>query len=108
MRVRRRGHLPGMTASKTVCRCWGAGGIEGAEGTRLSAFDCADPGGISGGDAGNGKAGAINAALLAAAMLGAKHTEIREALREFRRADKESFGTPESGEGADRICAQEE
>jgi len=31
-----------------------------------------------------GKAGAINAALLAAAMLGAKHPEIREALRKFR------------------------
>jgi 5-(carboxyamino)imidazole ribonucleotide mutase len=33
-----------------------------------------------------GKAGAINAALLAAAIVGNKHPEIREALRKFRAA----------------------
>ena len=36
-----------------------------------------------------GKAGAINAALLAAAILGAKHPEIREAYRKFRSAQTE-------------------
>jgi 5-(carboxyamino)imidazole ribonucleotide mutase len=42
------------------------------------------PGGIPVGTLAIGKAGAINAALLAAAILGAKHPEIREALRKFR------------------------
>ena len=42
------------------------------------------PGGIPVGTLAIGKAGAINAALLAAAMLGNKHREIREALRKFR------------------------
>ena len=36
-----------------------------------------------------GKAGAINAALLAAAILGAKHPEVREAYRKFRSAQTE-------------------
>jgi 5-(carboxyamino)imidazole ribonucleotide mutase len=44
------------------------------------------PGGIPVGTLAIGKAGAINAALLAAAMLGNKHAEIREALRKFRQA----------------------
>jgi 5-(carboxyamino)imidazole ribonucleotide mutase len=42
------------------------------------------PGGIPVGTLAIGKAGAINAALLAAAILGAKHPEIREAYRKFR------------------------
>jgi 5-(carboxyamino)imidazole ribonucleotide mutase len=44
------------------------------------------PGGIPVGALAIGKAGAINAALLAAAMLGNKHAEIRDALRKFREA----------------------
>jgi 5-(carboxyamino)imidazole ribonucleotide mutase len=44
------------------------------------------PGGIPVGTLAIGKAGAINAALLAAAMLGAKHPEIREEYRKFRTA----------------------
>jgi 5-(carboxyamino)imidazole ribonucleotide mutase len=36
-----------------------------------------------------GKAGAINAALLATAILGVKHPEYREALRKFRKAQTE-------------------
>ena len=31
-----------------------------------------------------GRAGAVNAALLAAAIIGNKHTEVREALRSYR------------------------
>jgi 5-(carboxyamino)imidazole ribonucleotide mutase len=42
------------------------------------------PGGIPVGTLAIGKAGAINAALLAAAMLGAKHPQFREAYRKFR------------------------
>jgi 5-(carboxyamino)imidazole ribonucleotide mutase len=47
------------------------------------------PGGIPVGTLAIGKAGAINAALLAAAILGTKHPEIREALRKFRAAQTE-------------------
>jgi 5-(carboxyamino)imidazole ribonucleotide mutase len=43
------------------------------------------PGGIPVGTLAIGKAGAINAALLAGAILGTKHPEIREALRKFRK-----------------------
>jgi 5-(carboxyamino)imidazole ribonucleotide mutase len=42
------------------------------------------PGGIPVGTLAIGKAGAINAALLAAAILGTKYPGIRESLREFR------------------------
>jgi 5-(carboxyamino)imidazole ribonucleotide mutase len=42
------------------------------------------PGGIPVGTLAIGKAGAINAALLAAASLGNKYPAIREALRQFR------------------------
>ena len=42
------------------------------------------PGGIPVGTLAIGKSGAINAALLAAAILGTKHPQIREALRKFR------------------------
>ena len=42
------------------------------------------PGGVPVGALAIGKAGAINAALLAAALLGNKYPAIREAVREFR------------------------
>jgi 5-(carboxyamino)imidazole ribonucleotide mutase len=42
------------------------------------------PAGVPVGALAIGKSGAINAALLAAAILGAKHPAIRKALREFR------------------------
>ncbi len=47
------------------------------------------PGGVPVGTLAIGKAGAINAALLAAAILGAKHPEVREAYRKFRNAQTE-------------------
>jgi 5-(carboxyamino)imidazole ribonucleotide mutase len=47
------------------------------------------PGGVPVGTLAIGKAGAINAALLAAAILGAKHPGIREAFRKFREAQTE-------------------
>jgi 5-(carboxyamino)imidazole ribonucleotide mutase len=54
------------------------------------------PGGIPVGTLAIGKAGAINAALLAAAMLGAKHPEIREAVRKFRsNQTKKVLATPD-------------
>jgi len=78
-------HLPGMTASKTVLPVFGVP----VESKALKGLDsllsiAQMPGGIPVGTLAVGKAGAINAALLAAASLGNKYPEIREALRKFR------------------------
>jgi 5-(carboxyamino)imidazole ribonucleotide mutase len=80
-------HLPGMTASKTVLPVLGVP----VESKALKGLDsllsiAQMPGGIPVGTLAIGKAGAINAALLAAAMLGNKYPGIREALRKFRQA----------------------
>jgi 5-(carboxyamino)imidazole ribonucleotide mutase len=80
-------HLPGMTAAKTVLPVLGVP----VESKALKGLDsllsiAQMPGGIPVGTLAIGKAGAINAALLAAAVLGAKHPHIREALRKFRSA----------------------
>jgi 5-(carboxyamino)imidazole ribonucleotide mutase len=79
-------HLPGMTASKTVLPVLGVP----VESKALKGLDSLlsiqqMPGGIPVGTLAIGKAGAINAALLAAAILGGKYPHIREALRKFRR-----------------------
>ena len=78
-------HLPGMTASKTVLPVLGVP----VESKALKGLDsllsiAQMPGGIPVGTLAIGKAGAINAALLAGAILGGKHPHIREALRKFR------------------------
>jgi 5-(carboxyamino)imidazole ribonucleotide mutase len=78
-------HLPGMTASKTVLPVLGVP----VESKTLKGLDsllsiAQMPGGVPVGTLAIGKAGAINSALLAAAILGAKHPAIREALRKFR------------------------
>ena len=78
-------HLPGMTASKTILPVLGVP----VESKALAGLDsllsiAQMPGGIPVGTLAIGKAGAINAALLAAAILGMKHPAIRAALREFR------------------------
>jgi 5-(carboxyamino)imidazole ribonucleotide mutase len=80
-------HLPGMTASKTVLPVLGVP----VESKALKGLDsllsiAQMPGGIPVGTLAIGKAGAINAALLAAAILGGKYPHIREALRSFREA----------------------
>jgi len=80
-------HLPGMTASKTVLPVLGVP----VESKALKGLDsllsiAQMPGGIPVGTLAIGKAGAINAALLAAAILGNQHSEVREALRAFRHA----------------------
>lgn len=80
-------HLPGMTASKTVLPVLGVP----VESKALKGLDsllsiAQMPGGIPVGTLAVGKSGAINAALLAAAILGIKHPQIREALRKFREA----------------------
>src|SRR6201987_3191254 len=81
-------HLPGMTAAKTVLPVLGVP----VESKALKGLDsllsiAQMPGGIPVGTLAIGKAGAINAALLASAIVGNKHPEIREALREFRAAE---------------------
>jgi len=78
-------HLPGMTAAKTVLPVLGVP----VESKALKGLDsllsiAQMPGGIPVGTLAIGKAGAINAALLAAAILGMKYPAIREALRKFR------------------------
>jgi 5-(carboxyamino)imidazole ribonucleotide mutase len=80
-------HLPGMTASKTVLPVLGVP----VESKALKGLDsllsiAQMPGGIPVGTLAVGKSGAVNAALLAAAILGVKHPAIREALRKFREA----------------------
>lgn len=79
-------HLPGMTASKTVLPVLGVP----VESKALKGLDsllsiAQMPGGVPVGTLAIGKAGAINAALLAASIIGTKHAEIRERLREFRK-----------------------
>ena len=78
-------HLPGMTASKTMLPVLGvpvqSQALNGLD-SLLSIVQM--PGGIPVGTLAIGKAGAINAALLAAAMLGNQYPAIREAVREFR------------------------
>jgi 5-(carboxyamino)imidazole ribonucleotide mutase len=78
-------HLPGMTAAKSVLPVLGVP----VESKALKGLDsllsiAQMPGGIPVGTLAIGKAGAINGALLAAAILGVKHPSIREALRKFR------------------------
>ena len=80
-------HLPGMVASKTVLPVFGvpvqSRALQGLD-SLLSIVQM--PGGVPVGTLAIGRAGAINAALLAAACLGAAHPDIRESLRRYREA----------------------
>lgn len=95
-------HLPGMTASKTVLPVLGVP----VESKALKGLDsllsiAQMPGGIPVGTLAIGKAGAINAALLAAAILGTRHPQIREALRKFREAQTSRvLANPDPSSGA--------
>ena len=84
-------HLPGMTAAKTILPVLGvpveSKALEGMD-SLLSIVQM--PAGVPVGTLAIGRAGAINAALLAAAIVGAKHPEIREALRRHRAAQTEA------------------
>jgi 5-(carboxyamino)imidazole ribonucleotide mutase len=78
-------HLPGMVASKTVLPVLGvpvqSRALQGLD-SLLSIVQM--PGGVPVGTLAIGTSGAVNAALLAASILGAAHPEIRESLRTFR------------------------
>ena len=78
-------HLPGMAASKTVLPVLGVPVQSKALNGMDSLLSIAQmPTGIPVGTLAIGKAGAANAAILAASILGNKHPQIREALVAFR------------------------
>jgi 5-(carboxyamino)imidazole ribonucleotide mutase len=78
-------HLPGMCASKTVLPVLGvpveSAVLRGVD-SLLSIVQM--PSGIPVGTLAIGKAGAVNAGLLAAAILGMKYPNVRDRLREYR------------------------
>ncbi len=78
-------HLPGMTAAKTAIPVLGvpvqSKALNGMD-SLLSIVQM--PAGIPVGTLAIGKAGAVNAALLAAAIISNKHTHYRQALNNFR------------------------
>jgi 5-(carboxyamino)imidazole ribonucleotide mutase len=79
-------HLPGMTAANTVLPVLGvpvqSKALQGLD-SLLSIVQM--PAGIPVATLAFGRAGAVNAALLAAAILGNKYPKIRTALEEYRR-----------------------
>ena len=79
-------HLPGMTAAKTVLPVLGvpvqSSVLQGVD-SLLSIVQM--PAGVPVGTLAIGRAGAVNAALLAASILAARHPQIKEALNAFRR-----------------------
>jgi 5-(carboxyamino)imidazole ribonucleotide mutase len=84
-------HLPGMTASKTVLPVLGVP----VESRTLKGIDSLlsivqMPAGIPVGALAIGRAGAVNAALLAAALLGNHHAQIRESLRRYRESQTQT------------------
>jgi 5-(carboxyamino)imidazole ribonucleotide mutase len=95
-------HLPGMTAAKTVLPVLGVPVQSKALNGMDSLLSIAQmPAGIPVGTLAIGKAGAANAALLAAAMLGNKYPEIRDALKAYRAAQTERVlenPNPKNGE----------
>ncbi|MCL6642165.1 MAG: 5-(carboxyamino)imidazole ribonucleotide mutase [Candidatus Bipolaricaulota bacterium] len=78
-------HLPGMTASKTLLPVLGvpveSKALQGLD-SLLSIVQM--PAGVPVGTLAIGRAGAINAALLATAILANKHPQFREALKRYR------------------------
>ena len=83
-------HLPGMTASKTTLPVLGVPVQSKALNGMDSLLSIAQmPAGIPVGTLAIGKAGATNAALLAAAMLANKYPAFHDALAAFRKAQTE-------------------
>jgi len=77
-------HLPGMCASKTALPVLGVPVQSKALGMDSLLSIVQMPGGVPVGTMAIGKAGAINAALLATAILGNKHPQFRVAYEQFR------------------------
>jgi 5-(carboxyamino)imidazole ribonucleotide mutase len=97
-------HLPGMAASKTVLPVLGVPVQSKALNGLDSLLSIAQmPAGVPVGTLAIGRAGAVNAALLAAAVLGARHPAFREALRAFRERQTEAvLARPDPREGDSR------
>ena len=84
-------HLPGMTAAKTIVPVLGVPIQSKALNGMDSLLSIAQmPAGIPVGTLAIGKAGAINAALLATAVISNKHPQYRKALQDFRREQTDS------------------
>ena len=84
-------HLPGMVAAKTVLPVIGVPVESRALGGMDSLLSIAQmPGGVPVGTMAIGEAGAVNAALLAARILGGEHPVIREAVRAHARERTEA------------------
>ena len=83
-------HLPGMLAAKTSLPVLGVPVQSKALNGMDSLLSIAQmPAGIPVGTLAIGRAGAVNAALLAASMLGNKYPEIRDAINAFRQQQTE-------------------
>jgi 5-(carboxyamino)imidazole ribonucleotide mutase len=100
-------HLAGVTAAKTVLPVLGvpmeSQALKGLD-SLLSMVQM--PGGIPVGTLAIGKPGAINAALFAAAILGVKYPEYREALRKFRAAQAAKvLANPDPSRGSPAAAA---
>ncbi len=84
-------HLPGMTSAKTVLPVLGvpveSKSLKGID-SLLSIVQM--PAGIAVGTLAIGRSGAVNAALMAAAILGIKHSQFRDALRAYRENQTET------------------
>jgi 5-(carboxyamino)imidazole ribonucleotide mutase len=85
-------HLPGVAAAKTVLPVLGvpmeSKALHGID-SLLSIVQM--PAGVPVGTLAIGRAGAVNAALLATAILGGKYPRYREALRHYREAQTKSI-----------------
>lgn len=84
-------HLPGMVAAKTVLPVLGVP----VQSRTLNGLDsllsiAQMPGGVPVASLAIGKAGAINAGLLAASILGQSHPEIRERYRQWRQRQSDA------------------
>ena len=95
-------HLPGMTAAKTTLPVLGvpveSKALHGVD-SLLSIVQM--PAGVPVGTLAIGRAGAVNSALLAAAILGGKHPQLREAVRADRgRQTQAVLDRPDPREGA--------
>lgn len=94
-------HLPGMTAAKTTLPVLGVP----VESKALSGIDSLlsivqMPAGVPVGTLAIGTAGAINAALLAAAIVGNHHPEVRQALKRHRQEQTAAvLGQPDPRRG---------
>src|SRR4051794_39684174 len=100
-------HLPGMTASKTALPVLGvpveSKALKGID-SLLSIVQM--PGGIPVGTLAIGKPGAINAALLAVAILGNKYPKYRAAYEKFRQRQTSGvLANPDPAEGGKTLLA---